>query len=107
VDGHPCLCDLEGRSPVIFLRQNREFLNPIDISRALSKVALAGFTLHQREDLSLEFSAWGAELEARSLETTLKQLFGDAIPLQMTLSVESPPSPQKVKYTSEINEIEI
>lgn len=57
IAGQPCLINLEGRSPTLFLNQNRDFVNHVDISRALSTFSLAGFTLHQKKDLSLDFSA--------------------------------------------------
>lgn len=107
IAGQPCLINLEGRSPTLFLNQNRDFVNHVDISRALSTFSLAGFTLHQKKDLSLDFSAWGTGFSESSLRGTLSELFGKDITMRVNISKELLSATKKVKYSSEINETDL
>lgn len=104
IAGQPHLIDLEGRSPTLFLSQNRDFVNHVDISRALSSFSLAGFTLHQKKDLSLDFSAWGTGISEESLRDKLIELFGKNIEMRVNISKKLLNGTKKVKYSSEINE---
>jgi len=107
VAGQPCLINLEGRSPTLFLSQKRDFINHVDISRALSNFSLAGFTLHQKKDLSLDFSAWGTGVSEENLRDALSELFGKDIEMRVNLAKEILNETKKVKYSSEINETDL
>ena len=107
IAGQPCLISLEGRSPTLFLNQNRDFVNHVDISRALSSFSLAGFALHQKKDLSLDFSAWGTSLSEESLRKVLAEIFGKDIEMRIKFSKELLTEAKKVKYSSEINETDL
>lgn len=107
INGQPCLIDLEGRSPTLFLNQERGFVNHVDISRALSGFSLAGFTLHQQKDLSLDFSAWGTGVSEESLRQSLAEIFGKDIQMQVKFAKELLTETKKVKYSSEINEMDL
>lgn len=107
VAGQPCLINLEGRPPTLFLSQKRDFINHVDISRALSNFSLAGFTLHQKKDLSLDFSAWGTGVSEENLRDALSELFGKDIEMRVNLAKEILNETKKVKYSSEINETDL
>ena len=107
VAGQPYLINLEGRSPTLFLSQKRDFINHVDISRALSSFSLAGFTLHQKKDLSLDFSAWGTGVSEENLRDALSELFGKDIEMRVNLAKEILNETKKVKYSSEINETDL
>ena len=107
IAGQPCLIDLEGRSPTLFLSRNHDFINHVDISRALSNYSLAGFTLHQKKDLSLDLSVRGTGVSEEKLRDTLSELFGKDIKMRINISKELLSETRKVKYSSEINETDL
>lgn len=68
--------NFEGRSQQTFYSANGELINTVDVSRALSALALAGFKLHQYKDFSLRFEGWtDLPLEAK-ISTILYHIFG-------------------------------
>ncbi len=96
------LRELEGRAPVRFLSGAGEWLNNIEVTRALAPFALTRFALHQRADasfnLKVDARATLATLAPR-LASALHALLGDGIALQ----IEPLPEGDKVRqYTSEL-----
>ncbi len=95
------LRDLEGRPPVCLLDADGGIVNTIDVSRALSPLALARFHLHQREDRALRL-AYDGPVEPASVRLAVSGLFG-ALPLQVVPALAPPDPGQKVlQFTSQV-----
>lgn len=104
IDGDIEISDLEGRSPTVFVTADGKFVNNVDISRAISEFALAGFSLHQQRDRSIKFCGWGHGIAENNIRQTLQKLFGAAINCSITISSESCIEGKKVHYSSEFND---
>jgi phenylacetate-CoA ligase len=100
VAGELVLEGLQGRPPVRFQTTSGEWLNNIEITRALGRFALAQFTLHQDADSALRLRYAGSYVREEELETAVRSLFGSA----QLLAIEAlPPSDSKtVQYTSDL-----
>jgi phenylacetate-CoA ligase len=91
---------LVGRPAVMFRTMRGEFINNIEVTHVLREVALTQYALHQKSDGALKFSAIGNELELRTAERSLAQLFGSG---QIIEVIVMPAFEGKiVQYTSEI-----
>jgi phenylacetate-CoA ligase len=96
------LCELEGRQPTIFVTDENRFLNNVDVSRALSKFSFAAFTLHQKQDRSIDFCGWGKGINRSELKQTFCELFGPGIKSSISIRTRHFPETKKVQYTSDI-----
>jgi phenylacetate-CoA ligase len=98
----PVLVDLEGRPPVRFRTMLGEWLNNIDVTHALRRLALTQFTLPQaaRGDLLFRFS--GAHGEGEAIRAALVSLFGPA--QQLVIESNARFDDKVVQYTSDIAE---
>lgn len=105
-DGVPHLFDLSGRSPVVFVAGDGNFINNVDISRAMCEFMLAGFKLHQRRDRSLEFIGWGSAAEA-DVRKVLTRIFGETCRIEAKIEAVDSGEGKKVSYSSEFNEADI
>ena len=103
-NGVPYLHDLSGRAPVVFVAADGNFINNVDISRALCEFALAGFSLHQRKDRMLEFSAWGEEASEADVRRVFANLFGPSVVCKIKIMGAGMPEGKKVQYSSEFSE---
>ena len=72
----PVLIGLEGRPPVRFRTTQGEWLNNIEVTHALSRFAIAQFTLHQDRGGGLQLRVSGAAQSADQIRHTLLELFG-------------------------------
>lgn len=78
--------NFEGRSPQTFYSAAGKLINTVDVSRALSVFALAGFKLHQYKDFSLRFEGWtDLPLEVK-ISALLHQIFGPTANLTISLN---------------------
>jgi len=100
------LFDLAGRAPVVFVAGDGNFVNNVDISRAMCEFMLAGFKLHQRRDRSLAFVGWGRAAEA-DIHKVLTQIFGSNSLIDVTIEEAESGEGKKVSYSSEFNEADI
>ncbi|MBL8695704.1 MAG: phenylacetate--CoA ligase family protein [Planctomycetes bacterium] len=80
-DPMPRLCDLEGRSPVLYRAASGSVVNPVDVSRVLRELPIVQHELVQRRDGSCRITARLVDPEdvgrREEIELALKQLFGD------------------------------
>ncbi len=76
VNSEPALLGLEGRPPVRFRATSGEWLNNIEVTRALARFALAQYALEQRADESFRLSYAGFSAAAEELAGALRELFG-------------------------------
>jgi phenylacetate-CoA ligase len=93
---------LEGRPPVRFRTVQGEWLNNIEVTHSLQRLAIPQFTLHQKEDGQLLFRFTGpGHLEA-TITNVLLELFGS----QQQITLEEVPSfeGKVVQYTSALPE---
>lgn len=97
------ICDLEGRQPTLFVTTAGKFINNIDISRAIGEFSLAGFTLHQHRNRSVEFTGWGKGVTESEITKTLARLFGATVNCSVNIISDSAPKGKKVRYSSEID----
>lgn len=70
------LIGLEGRPPVRFRTASGEWLNNIEITHALQRLALPQFSLNQESDGSLEFRFAGPHHNEVQIKNALLELFG-------------------------------
>ncbi len=98
VSGEPALLGLEGRPPVRFRTSSGEWLNNIEVTRALGQFGIPQYILRQGETgaLHLRYARYSGGREA--LLTALRELFGG----DAELEVEEVPSfeGKVVQYTS-------
>ncbi|NLF96896.1 MAG: AMP-binding protein [Candidatus Riflebacteria bacterium] len=102
----PCLYDLAGRAPVVFIGGDGSFVNNVDISRAMCEFMLAGFKLHQGRDRKVEFVGWGSAAE-EDIRNVLTQIFGSSSQLEVTIEAAASGEGKKVSYSSEFTEADI
>ena len=95
------LVDLEGRPPVRFRTTSGEWLNNIEITHALQRLALPQFILHQDENAALFFQFAGARQNETQIKSVLTELFGQGQPL----SIQQVPDfdGKVVQYTSSLD----
>ena len=88
-DPMPRLLELEGRKPVVFMASNGSTVNPVDISRVLREFPLLQHEFVQRLDRSCELTIrlipGHQSSEVEPLAGTLAELFGEAIPIKVTI----------------------
>ncbi|HAE38142.1 MAG TPA: CoF synthetase [Candidatus Riflebacteria bacterium] len=101
------ICEFEGRPPTVFLAADGGFVNNVDVSRAMGEFALAGFSLHQRKDRSLEFTGWGEGAVEADINRVLADLFGRSLTCKVTLYAQCTSDDKKVRYSSEFSEEDI
>lgn len=101
------ICDLEGRKPTIFVTADGRFLNNVDVSRALSEFPLAGFTINQRKDRSIEFCGWGVGVTKQEIHSAIGNLFGSSISSNIVINLDGSPEGKKIQYSSELNEADV
>lgn len=100
-DGEDWILDrLEGRPPVMFRTMRNEFINNIEITHALQRLALPQYTLHQRLDGGLILRAIAGATEREAAVAALAELFG----VGQRIEASSVPAfgDKVVQYTSEI-----
>jgi phenylacetate-CoA ligase len=98
----PVLVDLEGRPPVRFRSLLGEWLNNIEVTRALNRFALRQFTLRQAANGSLLFRYAGVRGEEAAIRDALLSLFGAAQPL--VIESDAAFDDKVIQYTTEIPE---
>lgn len=96
----PLLMDLEGRPPVRFRNLRGEWLNNIEVTHALRRLAIPQFTLHQYGDGKLRLQWTGTSCDENQIRTPLEQLFGAGQPLELK-QIDSFEG-KTVQYTSEL-----
>jgi phenylacetate-CoA ligase len=102
--GIPFLIDLEARSPVPLYNKNGKLINNIDVSREMSTYPLTGFTLHQHKNLHLVFTGWSEEDLALEVEDSLKEMFGEDMPVTVSIkSTNNDKVYKTVTYTSDVD----
>ena len=99
--------DFAGREPTIFMTAAGQFLNNVDISRAMCEFTLAAFTLHQRKDRSVEFCGWGADVSEGEIKRAMQGLFGTTVNCSLTLKTDDFPEGKKIQYSSEFTEKDV
>lgn len=101
-DGIPYLIDLEARNPIVFYTKEGNSVNNIEISRAMSDLHLAGFTLHQSKDFKLIFKGWSNEDLKSEVSKGIKTIFGEEIEIEVIIIKSDLNDGRKtVRYTSE------
>jgi phenylacetate-CoA ligase len=100
------LFDLAGRAPVVFVADDGNFVNNVDISRAMCEFMLAGFKLHQHRDRALEFVGWGSA-DATDVRKVLTHIFGGSCRIDVTIEAAESGEGKKVSYSSEFTEADI
>ena len=100
-DGQDWILDgLEGRPPVMFRTMRGEFINNIEITHALQRLALPQYAVHQRSDGGLQFRAVAGPVEREAAVKALTELFGVG---QAIENIGVPALGNKVvQYTSEM-----
>lgn len=101
------LFDLLGRSPAIYLNERGEFVNNVDIARAMCRFALAGYNLHQHSDRRLTFTGWGEEAGKDEIEKVLRESFGPSLPMSLEIKTPDLNEVMKVQFSSDIDEKEL
>jgi phenylacetate-CoA ligase len=98
--GELVLEGLQGRPPVRFRSTSGEWLNNIEVTRALTRFAMPQYALHQRADASLVLRFVGRGVHQPELAAAVRQLFGDG----QALALEELPgfADKVVMYTSEL-----
>jgi len=100
----PCLYDLEARKPAPMYNTKKEFVNNINISRAMMHLPLAGFEMHQSEDYALSFEAWSNEAIENDILKILKSIFGQDAVIKITVhSIEQNLDFKTVQYSSDFD----
>lgn len=104
-NGIPYLVDLEARTPVAYYRADHTFVNYVDISRAMTELPLAGFSVHQHLDKRVTFKGWSvdASIEPLVLEK-LSMIFGAGVSVDVTIL---PPDPQRAKPVNYASDFKI
>ncbi|WP_207534809.1 AMP-binding protein [Desertivirga arenae] len=106
-DGIPFLIDLEARKQVTFYSLEGKLINPVDISRRMTKFPLAGFRLHQEASLALHFEAWTNEELTETLTLELLAIFG-AVPVKVKIEKVGDGTAAKiVSYSSYFSETDL
>lgn len=101
-DGVPYLIDLEGRQPVIFYNSKGRLVNSVDISRAMARLPLAGFSLHQRKNKSLRVEGWSVESDlAAQIKKELRKIFGDDLSIEVDILHPHEQKAKPVMYSSD------
>lgn len=102
-NGIPFLVDLEARNPVVFFTKSNEKINNIDISNCLSEVPLAGFKMHQRKDLVIEFTGYSNDISSEEIRELLNAIFKNDIEILADIQKIAQNNPvEKSKYSSEL-----
>ena len=100
-NGVPYLENLEARKLISFYSSQLVLINTIDVSRAMTKYALIGFKLHQKLDLTLEFTGWSNDNIADHIRDDLHIIFG-ALSISITMNKIAPVAAEKVvTYSSD------
>ncbi len=103
-NGIPCLYDLEAREPAPMYNTKKEFVNNINISRAMMHLPLAGFEMHQSEDYALSFKAWSNDAIENDILKILKSIFGEEAVIKiMVLPIEQNLDFKTVQYSSDFD----
>lgn len=94
------LVGLEGRPPVCFRNMRGEWLNNIEVTHALQRLAIPQFTLHQDRDGGLLLRWSGSSQDDHQIRDSLLELFGPG----QRLVLEQVPSfeGKVVQYTSDL-----
>ena len=100
VDGEPVLMGLEGRPPVRFRTMAGAWVNNIEITHALQRLAIPQFALHQASDGGLRLRIAGAGGESAAMKEIMLELFGtgQAIAIEADVSFEG----KVVQYTTDL-----
>jgi phenylacetate-CoA ligase len=95
------LVGLEGRPPVRFMTASGEWINNIEVTQLLQRLAIPQFTLHQNKEGALEFRFAGPRENETQVRTVLLQLFGQ----QQPLLIEHVPmfEGKVIQYTSSLD----
>jgi phenylacetate-CoA ligase len=96
----PVLLGLQGRPPVRFRTTRGEWINNIEITQALGRLALPRFSLRQSADGSFFFNHSGAAALDRQIDEALRPLLGAGAALQVSRSAFG--EGKLVQYSSEL-----
>ena len=100
----PCLRHVYGRKVVRFQGTDGKFFNSIDVASAVNHIPLAAFSLHQRDDLSLEMVIPN-EADKSDLESVIRRLFGAAVKLEITQCKRILHSGKPIQFASDLENI--
>lgn len=76
-NGEPVLINLLGRPPVTFTTSDGNTINNVDVKHDLEPLGLTQYTLHQRKDRSIIFTAVSIDSKRLEIDTLLRKIFGD------------------------------
>jgi phenylacetate-CoA ligase len=99
-DAGPLLCGLQGRPPVRFRTGAGRWLNNVDVSHCLARIALPQYALHQNTDGSLILRLRPAEPLRGPAVEALRGLFGNGIRID---AGELPFGDKVIQYTSDLS----
>ncbi len=100
----PELVDFSGRAPTIFADDRGNFVNNVDIARAMCQFSLAGYRLKQRKDRQIEFIGWGADEEQLKVREMLAEMFGESLVDSVVINKPDLNEGKKVVFESEIEQ---
>lgn len=103
-NGIPYLIDLEARSPVAYYRADRTFINYVDISRAMTALPLAGFSVHQHADKRVTFKGWSTDASIELVvRKTLSEIFGAGVRVDVSILLPDSQRAKPVTYSSDFD----
>ncbi|MBT1699048.1 AMP-binding protein [Fulvivirgaceae bacterium PWU4] len=98
----PYLIDLEARAPVAYYRADHTFVNYVDISRTMTELPLAGFSVHQHTDKSVTFKGWSSDASIKPLvHEKLSTIFGTGVSVDVTILPFDSQRAKPVTYASD------
>ncbi len=102
--GNPELVNFSGRSPVLFVDGHGNFVNNIDIARAMCRFALAGYQLHQKKNRQIEFVGWGINVESAEVRSVLNEIFACSLVNSVVIQNPDLNENKKIAFSSELEQ---
>jgi phenylacetate-CoA ligase len=96
----PVLVELAGRPPVRFRTARGEWINNIEVTRALGRFALPQFRVHQDAAGRVRLAHAGSAALHGELAAAMRALFGPGLSLEVVAM--DPAAPKCVQYTSDL-----
>ncbi len=103
IDGHSCLVNFSGRTPVDFYRPDGSLVRSIDVTVALYSIPLTLFRLHQAADGSLHFDTRCSAANEQQVASRLRDLFGTTPITIEQLVDDSAWQGKAIQYTSDLH----
>lgn len=102
-NGVPFLIDLEARNPIVFFTKSNIKINNIDISNRLSKLSIAGFKMHQRNDKLIQFVGYSNDITSEEIIDLLNIIFKNDIDMLVDIhKISQNNTVEKSQYSSEL-----